>query len=279
MVSRGTGSATSAQGSPPHTLSWQPEGEARALVVLAHGYAEHAGRYDRLAVALAEQGLAVHALDFAGHGRSAGRRGHVRSFAGLVDDLAGFLHSLREAHPRLRCGLFGHSLGGAVSAALCAAEPEVVDALVLSSPYLRHGEQVSPVRLRLAGLLARAFPYVGLERIDVNRLSRLPAQVRAYVDDPLVFHGKAPAHTAMQLFAGFATLERADRITVPLLVLHGNEDRIADPRGSRELADKVSSPDVTYELVGGGYHELLNDLGRERIVERVVDWFLPRLAG
>jgi acylglycerol lipase len=279
VFTRATGSTRSAEGSPLRTLSWLPEGEARGLVVLAHGYAEHAARYDRLAVALAERGLAVHALEFAGHGRSAGRRGFIKSFDGLVSELARFVRSQRGAHPGLRCGLFGHSVGGAVAAALCAAEPDIVEALVLSSPYLRHGEPVGAVKLRLARALARAFPFFGLERLDAGRLSRLPAQVRAYVDDPLVFHGRTPAHTAMQLFAGFGTLERADRIIVPLLILHGNEDRIADPRGSRELAERVSSPDVTCELVAGGYHELLNDLGRERIVERIVDWFLPRLTG
>jgi acylglycerol lipase len=279
VFTRSTGSARSAQGSPLRTLSWLPEGEARALVVLAHGYAEHAGRYDRLAAALAERGLAVQALEFAGHGRSAGRRGYIESFDGLVAELARFVRSQRGAHPGLRCGLFGHSVGGEVAAALCAAEPDIVDALVLSSPYLRHGEPVGAVKLRLVRALARAFPYFGLERLDAGRLSRLPAQVQAYVDDPLVFHGRTPAHTAMQMFAGFETLARADRITVPLLILHGNEDRIADPRGSRALAERVSSPDVTYELVAGGYHELLNDLGRERIVERIVDWFLPRLTG
>jgi alpha-beta hydrolase superfamily lysophospholipase len=279
VVTRRSGSARSTEGAPLNTLSWLPDGEPRALIVLAHGYAEHSGRYDRLAVALAERGLAVHALDFAGHGGSAGRRGFVRSFAGLVADLSAFVRDRRERAPTLRCGLFGHSVGGEASAALCADEPDAVDALVLSAPYLRHGVPVSAAKLRLIRLLAKVLPRLGLERIDARRLSRLPAQVRAYLDDPLVFTRRTEAYTVAQLFAGFETLRRASRIVVPLLILHGTEDRIADPRASRELSELVSSTDVTLELVAGGYHELLNDLGRERIVERVVDWFLPRLVG
>ncbi|MEX2540405.1 MAG: lysophospholipase [Trueperaceae bacterium] len=261
-----------------HTLAWLPEAEPVGLVVIAHGYAEHSARYERLADALSRNGFAVHAIDFAGHGRSAGRRGFVSSFQGLVADLAAFVHRVRAEHPHLRCGLFGHSAGGAVAAALCAKEPDIVDALLLSSPYLGHGEPVGEARLRLVRLLAGVFPRLGVGRVDASRLSRLPAQVQAYLSDPLVFRRKTSAHTVIQLFSGFDVVERAASITVPLLVIHGNEDRIADPGASRLLSQRVSSTDVTFELVAGGYHELLNDLGRERIVERVVDWFQPRLS-
>lgn len=260
-----------------HTLSWLPEGDPLGLVVIAHGYAEHSARYQNLAVALAQKGFAVHAFDFAGHGRSAGRRGYVSSFPALVADLTVFVHRLRSDNPHLRCGLFGHSVGGAVAADLCANEPALVDALLLSSPYLRHGEPVGEGRLRLVRLLARLFPRLGIDRVDAKHLSRLPAQVQAYLSDPLVFRRKSSAHTVMQLFSGFEVLDRAASISAPLLIIHGNDDRIADPGASRALSQRVSSTDVTFELVAGGYHELLNDLGRERIVERMVDWLLPRL--
>lgn len=278
MVSRRSGSFRSSEGLTLHTLSWLPAGAPRAAVVVTHGYAEHIGRYQALGAALAHRGIAVHGIDFAGHGRSAGRRGFVGSFRTLVADLAAFVHSTRAEHGRLKCGLFGHSVGGEVCVSLCANEPEVVDALALSSPYLRHGEPVDALRLRLVKLLARLFPRVGVERIDARRLSRLPEVVQAYRSDPLVFHGRAPAKTALQLMAGFEVLSRADRITVPLLIVHGTDDAIADPEASRELSRLVSAADVTIDLASGGYHELLNDVGGKRMVERVADWFLPRLT-
>jgi acylglycerol lipase len=268
----------SKRGATLHTLSWSPPDDPKGLVVLTHGYGEHAGRYQALATALVDRGFAVRAVNHAGHGRSAGRRGHVESFEGLVSDLGAFVRSVRAELPGLSCGLFGHSVGGAMAAALCAREPAVVDALALSAPYLGHGEQVPDWRLRLVRLLDRVVPNLGVDAIDPARLSRLPAEVAAYRADPLVFHGKVSAHTVLELFGGFETLDRAQQITVPLLVIHGSADRIADPGASRTLAERVSSTDVTFELVDGGLHEVLNDLGRERMLERVIDWLEPRLT-
>jgi alpha-beta hydrolase superfamily lysophospholipase len=268
----------SGRGDTLHTLAWSPAGDPRGLVVLSHGYGEHAGRYQELAAALVGCGFAVRAIDHAGHGRSAGRRGHVESFEGLVSDLGAFVKSVRGERPELSCGLFGHSVGGAVAAALCAREPFAVDALALSAPYLGHADQVPDWRLRLVRLLDRVVPNLGVDKIDPALLSRLPAEVAAYRSDPLVFHGKVSAHTVLELFSGFETVARAKLITVPLLVIQGSEDRIADPAASRTLTERVSSTDVTFELVDGGFHEVLNDLGRERVLERILDWLQPRLT-
>lgn len=279
MATRRSGSIRGRGGLTLHTLSWIPDANPRGMVVLAHGYGEHAGRYGHLALALVEQDIAVHAVDFAAHGRSAGHRGDVNSFEGWVGDLGNFVREMRSQSPELKCGLFAHSFGGSVATALCSRDQDVVDALVLSAPYLAHGEGVSAWRLRLVRLLARSFPNLGLDRVDPNKISRLPAQVEAYRNDPLVFHGKVTARTVTQLFAGFGALNDANRISVPLLILHGSDDRIADPTASGALSRLVSSVDVTFELVADGYHELLNDLGRERVLARVVDWFRPRLTG
>jgi acylglycerol lipase len=247
------------------------------LVVLAHGYGEHAGRYGPLAGVLTGRGMAVHAMDFVGHGRSAGRRGVVESLQDQVADLSAFIRELRGEAPGLPAGLLGHSVGGAVAAALCAREREIVDALVLSAPHLVYGKAGSPIRRLGVDFLARFLPTVGVERIDPRLLSRIPGEVEAYRRDPLVFHGRIPARTARELLGAAGALESAERIEVPLLIVQGGEDRIAHPNGARELSERVSSRDATFELVAGGYHELLNDLGRDRVSERIADWLQARL--
>ncbi|HEX7004193.1 MAG TPA: alpha/beta hydrolase [Trueperaceae bacterium] len=277
MNRRRSGSFKGTGGTTLHTLSWNPEGAPRALVVVAHGYGEHAGRYDELAIELSGRGMAVRALDFAGHGKSGGRKGEVGDLGLLVDDLGSYVESVRKELPELRCGLVGHSVGGAVSALLLERRPRLTDALVLSAPYLRHGEPVSPGRLRIVRALARYFPRLGVDRVDASKLSRLPTEIEAYRNDPLVFHGKASAGTVLELFRGSAAIEHAARLEVPLLLLHGSEDRIADPAASGELARRAGSTDVTFELVAGGMHELLNDLEQERIRERIGDWLEARL--
>ncbi|MEX2535474.1 MAG: lysophospholipase [Trueperaceae bacterium] len=275
---RRSGSFKGGAGLTLHTLAWRPAANARGVVVLAHGYGEHAGRYDDLAGELTGRGFEVHALDFAGHGKSAGRRGEVADFYNLVRDLGAFVDEVRSQTPGLRCGLMGHSVGGAVSAILCSRSPSPVDALVLSAPYLRHGEPVPQRRLRLLQLLARFLPRLGVNRVDPDYLSRLPAEVEAYRNDPLVFHGKASAQTALELLKGVQALELAPHLTVPLLLIHGNQDRIADPVASGELSRRVGVSDMTFELVAGGYHELLNDLEQERIRERIGDWLEARVT-
>lgn len=274
---RRSGSFKGEGGLTLHTLTWRPDERARGLVVLAHGYGEHAGRYDALAQELAGRGLRVHALDFAGHGKSVGRKGEVADFGALVADLGAFIDEVRADDPGLSCGLFGHSVGGAVSAVLCSERQTLVDALVLSSPYFRHGEPVPERRVRLVRRLARLFPRLGVDRVDPEHLSRLPSEVDAYRGDPLVFHGKASARTVIELFEGEKAIERAPQVTVPLLLLHGNEDRIADPAASDEFMKRVGSTDTTFELVSGGYHELLNDFEQQRVRERIGDWLEARL--
>ena len=277
MNRRRSGSFKGADGTTLHTLAWNPEGASRALVVIAHGFGEHAGRYDELAGELTARGMAVRALDFAGHGKSGGRKGEVGDLGLLVDDLGSFIEAARRDQPRLRCGLVGHSVGGAVAALLLEHQQELVDALVLSAPYLRHGEPVPAGQLRLVRALARIFPRLGVDRVDASKLSRLPTEVEAYRSDPLVFHGKASARTVLELFRGSEAIERAEQLQVPLLLLHGSEDRIADPAASGEFSRRVGSTDVTFELVAGGMHELLNDLEQERIRERIGDWLEARL--
>ena len=277
MKGRRSGSFKGSEGTTLHTLSWNPQRETRAVVVLAHGFGEHAGRYDDLAGELTSRGMAVRALDFAGHGKSGGRPGEVPDLDLLVRDLGAFVESVRNEEPRMNCALIGHSVGGAVSALLLERHPALVDALVLSAPYLRHGEPVPEGRLRLVKRLARVFPRLGVDRIDPANLSRLPTEVEAYRNDPLVFHGKATARTVLELFRGREAIEGAANLTVPLLLIHGSEDRIADPSASGELSRRTGSTDVTFELVAGGMHELLNDLEQERIRERIGDWLEARL--
>jgi len=277
VANRRGASFRSHQGHTLRTLSWEPEGEAQGVVVLVHGYAEHAGRYDALAKALTERQLAVEALEFPGHGRSQGRRGEVASFDGLVADLANFVDATGEVYGELPLGLFGHSMGGAVSAQLLALRPDSVKAAVLSAPYLRHGKPVPPVQAQAVRLLAGIAPRLGVQKLDPGELSRIQGEVDAYRNDPLIHTGMVNARTAAQLLQGSKVLNEAQKIRVPLLIIHGTDDRVSHPGGSRELASRVASRDLTLELVEGGYHELLNDLEGNRLTELVADWLMSRL--
>lgn len=268
-----------ADGLTLRAVTWRPAGEPRAAVVLAHGYGEHAGRYGPLARALTRGGYALFALDQRGHGRSGGERARVRDTRVLVRDLDRFAEGVASELPGAPLVLFGHSMGGAVAAELALARPDLFAAMVLSAPYLAPA-RAAPGWLRaVVGALAAVLPGVPVERLDPNDLSRDPSEAAAYAADPLVHHGPVVAVTAAALLAaGERVLRDAGRLALPLLVLHGAEDRIAAPEGSRRLVAAAASADKTHIEFPGAYHEVMNDLDREAFLSAVTAWLDERVS-
>ena len=236
---------------------WLPDGSPRADVVIVHGYAEHSGRYEHVGTLLAERGYAVHAFDLRGHGQSAGRRVFVRSAGEYLDDLDAFL--ARSRTPGRPLFLLGHSMGGTIVTLAVVERAPPLDGLVLSGPALTPNG-TSPLMARIVQVLGRFLPRLRLRQLDAAAVSRDPAVVAAYESDPLVDRGKMYAGTAAAMMRAMRAIDRgATRIETPLLVMHGTEDRLADPQGSRSLHDRASSPDKTLRLYAGLHHEIFNE--------------------
>jgi len=285
-----TETLTTADGLALPTRAWRPAGPApeRAAVVLVHGLGEHIGRYDALAERLAMEGYTVHGYDQRGHGRAEGPRAQVDRFERLVDDLGEVVARVRAAHPGRPIVLFGHSMGGVV--ALRAAQAGVVapDALVLSSPALDVSGGAPGWLRALLSRLAGPFPDLPTRPVDVSAVSRDPAVVAAYRDDPAVFHGPVKARMATELVrAGAAAIAEArasagahaSTDAPPVLIVHGRDDRIADPAASVRLHEALAGRDATLELYDDGPHELFNDPLRERVLDDVLRWLDARLDG
>jgi alpha-beta hydrolase superfamily lysophospholipase len=249
----------------------------RGVVLIAHGYAEHLGRYGDLVAHLAARGIASAALDHRGHGRSGGPRGHCRDFHEVVTDL----HTLAEHAARWWPGtprfLFGHSMGGLIAILYLLRHPETVSAGAVSAPALRlPGDGPRSVRW-VAAVLGRVAPRVPLRTsIDASALSRDPAVGQAYIADPLV-HRRATAGFLRALIAAQAIVRlEAPRLRVPLLILQGDADRVVDPAGAGEFAARLTGP---HELVvlPGYFHELLNEPPAERAqVKAALDGWIDR---
>ncbi len=257
---------------------WEPDGELRAVVVLAHGLGEHSGRYDDVARRLASNGFAVWALDHRGHGRSAGRRVHVERFAAYEDDLELLRRQAMVAHPDLPRVLLGHSMGGAIALGHVIDHPGAFDALVLSGP-LTDAAHGLPAAVVVAGRwLARIAPTLPLIRFDGAAVSRDPAVVQAYLDDPLVYRGRLTAGLGNQLVARTARFpDEVGGLRLPVLVVHGTADRLVPIDTSRELVAQFGSADVTLAEQPGLYHEVLNEPEREAVLTVIIDWIEQRL--
>ena len=260
--------------------AWRPEGAPAAVLAVVHGYGEHGGRYRGLAEVMAAGGYAVHVYDLRGHGRSAGRRGHLGRFTDYLDDTAVFLDAVRREQPARPLYLLGHSLGGLICTAYVEDRPaDSLAGLILSSPFLHLGMPVPPLKLGAARLLSLVAPGVNVgNTVDAAALSHDQEVVRAYGTDPLNHHVATARWAAEVVAAQSAALSAAGRVRLPLLLLFGDADTIADPQASRELFERVASSDKTVHCYEDFYHEIFNEAGRAHVFADLAAWLAARTA-
>jgi alpha-beta hydrolase superfamily lysophospholipase len=247
-------------------------------VVLCHGYAEHARRYDHVAQRFGEAGLLTYALDLRGHGRSSGRRVYLRDISEYTDDFHTLVGIAAADHPDLNRIVLGHSMGGGIVFAYGVEHPDDYTAMVLSGPAVDAKEGVSPVMVVLAKVLGKVVPGLPVEQLPTDAVSRDPEVVAAYNADPLVHHGKVPAGIARALIGVGETMpQRAGALAAPLLVVHGEEDKLIPVQGSRHLVECVGSTDVYLKVYPELYHEVFNEPERAVVLDDITSWMAAKL--
>lgn len=257
---------------------WTPEVAPRAVLVLSHGLGEYARRYDHVAQCFGEAGLVTYALDHRGHGRSGGKRVLVRDIREYTADFDTLVGIATREHHGLKCIVLGHSMGGGIVFAYGVERPDNYDLMVLSGPAVAAQDQVSPLLALTARVLGAVVPGLPAQELDVDAISRDPAVVAAYKDDPLVYHGKVPAGIGRALLQVGETMpRRAPALTAPLLVVHGSEDRLIPVAGSQRLVECVGSTDVELKVYPDLFHEVFNEPEREQVLGDVVSWITARL--
>ncbi|VEG51042.1 lysophospholipase [Mycolicibacterium aurum] len=250
----------------------------RGVVVVAHGFGEHARRYDHVAARFGEAGLVTYALDHRGHGRSGGKRVYLRDITEYTGDFHTLVGIARSEHPELKLTVLGHSMGGGIVFAYGVEHPDDYDAMVLSGPAVDAQDSVPPVKLLMAKVLGRLAPGLPVEDLPADAVSRDPQVVSAYENDPLVHHGKLPAGIGRALIGVGETMpQRAPAITAPLLVVHGDHDRLIPVRGSERLVDCIGSADVHLKVYPGLYHEVFNEPEKALVLDDVTSWIESKL--
>jgi len=257
--------------------AWLPPDPPERVLLLIHGFAEHSGRYEAVGSWFAGRGSAVHAYDHRGHGRSGGRRGHVAHFSELLDDLGGVLEAVGAEHPGLPIYLVGHSMGGLVLAAFLRERRPAVAGAVSSGAALALAERMPRGQLAVARLLRRVTPRLALDAgLDTSALSRDPEVARRYEADPLVFR-RLSVSLAVEMFdAAARTAGGGADIHVPMLLLHGAEDRLCPPRGSRELHATLKASGSALRLYPGLRHEIFNEPEAEDVFRDILEWLRER---
>ena len=250
----------------------------KAILLLVHGAGEHSGRYLHVAEFFVEQGLAVLALDHRGHGHSDGKPGHIDVFDDYLVDLAVFHNEVERRFPGVPIFLLGHSLGGLIACNYLLQQQDRFVGCILSGALIKSDLQPGWVQMGVIQLLALLAPRLGVMQLDASGVSRDAEEVKKYVEDPLVLHGKASARMVRELFAGMGALQAgAAGITLPMLMLHGDADVLTSPDGSRYLHQHISSTDKTLTIYPGLYHEILNEPERQDVLDQILSWCEARL--
>jgi lysophospholipase len=262
-----------------HVTHWLPDGLPKAVVLLAHGYAEHAGRYEHVAERLTDAGYAVYAVDHWGHGQSDGTSGYVPRFSAFTDGMAELLTLVEVNHgdvPRL---LLGHSMGGLISTLFLIERQAAFVGAALSGPAIVPGAPPSRFTVWISRFLSRFFPRLGVLSLDANGVSRDPAVVAAYLADPLVYTGKIGARLGKEFMDAMAAAQAgAPKITLPILFQHGEKDSLASVAGSQYLFDHVASADKTLKIYPGLFHEIYNEPEQDAVLDDLIGWFDAHVA-
>jgi len=251
---------------------WLPDGEPKAVLLVVHGLGEHCGRYSNVVNHLVPLGYALYGLDHVGHGKSDGTREYVKRFEDFTDTLDIYRGMVTQAQRDKPLILYGHSLGGLISTFYLLDHQAGLAGAVLSAPLSRVPENVSAMTITLGRVLSRVAPKAGLLPLDATGVSRDPAVVQAYVNDPLVFHGKTPARLAAEMLRAMQrVMAEAAKITLPVMILQGGADRL-NPGDARFLYNGVSSADKTLKVYEGLYHETHNEPECSVVLHDIEAW-------
>jgi alpha-beta hydrolase superfamily lysophospholipase len=282
---------------------WLPEGEPRATLQVVHGASEHSGRYGRLAAALTARGIAVFAMDLRGHGRTAESTGVGRYGAGgvdtVLDDVEALHRLVEDEHPGLPRVLLGHSMGSIVALAAAERDGARLAGLVLSGPL-----GVNPALADTVGALDAAVAAgLGDQPLDAlgafnqpfepartpfDWLSRDPAEVDAYIGDPLcgdgmpLTHGYAAGMFGLSVRA--AAPEGVARLPegLPVLLLSGQRDPVGgqDAGQVTALAGLMRGRGLPVEqhVYPDARHEVFNETNRDEVTADLLAWLAPRVA-
>jgi len=259
--------------------TWLPDGDPEGILIVVHGLAEHCGRYMNLVNHFVPVGYAVYGVDHVGHGKSDGVRVHVQRFEDFTDTIRTFFGMIKNWHPETPIFMVGHSLGGLIAAVYLLEHPSGLTGAILSGPSVKIPDHISSATIFLGKMFSALIPKLGLVGLDPAGVSRDPAVVEAYINDPLVHGGKTTARLAAEIVRAMKRVSaEGSRISLPILILQGGQDRLVDPSGAQMLYEKVQSKDKIVKVYDGLYHELFNEPEHDQVLSYVEGWLESHLG-
>jgi alpha-beta hydrolase superfamily lysophospholipase len=256
---------------------WLPE-NPRAILFILHGIFEHGARYEHVAKLLNKAQIGVVAFDYRGHGRSPGEMGYIDHWSTLVADTNQWVKAVKSEFGNIPHFIFGHSLGGLLLMSYLAVHKPKFQGVILSSAALKVKEDLSPILQKLAPVLALLAPKLKTIKLDPNLVSRDQVEIDKYINDPLIYHGRIAAQTGNETLKATKTIDSSfQQFNWPVLIMHGTDDGLTEPSGSKVFFEKAGTKDKTLKLYDGCRHELVNELDKEVVLADLKQWILARM--
>jgi alpha-beta hydrolase superfamily lysophospholipase len=224
--------------------------------------------------------VSVFTFDGRGHGKSAIGKpdSFFESYQDYLKDIDALFGKVKSYVPGVPAFIYGHSMGGGLVAAYVLEYKPEAAGVILSSPAIKEAEGTSKLLIAIGGIMSKYFPRFKALKLDASKISRIPAEVEKYLNDPLIYTDPIPARTANELLLMMRSIqERANEFDLPVLLIHGSTDGLTNPKGSEILAGKARSKDKTLKIFPGGYHELINDSDQEEVMDVIIRWLKERI--
>lgn len=268
----------SGNGRQMYCSCWRPNSETEAVLFIVHGLGEHSGRYEEMATTFTDQKISVFSFDLPGHGQSEGRRGHAQSLGQLIEDIELALMKCRSLFLDIPIFIFGHSMGGQLAATFIQkAKSKELSGAIISSPWFELTNPPPFWQLKLIRFLEKIAPQFTLSnKIDSQHISSVKEEVEMYEKDELI-HDKISFRLFNELFNnGIEMLQKESEVKIPVLVSHGDLDKITLPAASKNYQQKLGSYS-TFISWKGSFHEAHHDHEKEKVIQFYVDWIKKNL--
>lgn len=271
-----TGTFSLENGNKVFYRHWKAAGAPKAVMTIVHGLNSHSGYYQWPAEQFIANDIEVYALDMRGRGHSDGERFYIKDYNEITADIDQLINLAATENPGLPVFLLGHSAGGVFSAVYTLMHAQKLNGFICES----FAFELPAPDFALAVLkgISHLAPHAHVLKLKNEDFSRDHAVVEQMNNDPLIKHEIQPTRTIQQLVLADEKLKASMKnFQLPLLILHGTGDKAAKPAGSQYFYAHAGSPDKTLKLYEGHYHDLLNDTGKEMVMNDILEWLKKKI--
>lgn len=287
-MSEGNDYLTASDGVKIFYRYWLPEKVERILVCI-HGACSHSGEFAYFGNYLSSKDVLTYALDLRSNGRSGGERGDIKDIRIQLNDMDEMVSQLKDKWQK-PIYLLGHSLGASYALWYGSEYSEKLAGLVLVAPAIKLKTGFLGVPAPLSDLWK--FPFYSVfkpsEKWDVSR--GWPKRFRESEDGKCILNDEnCVKEFTFRYLINLSKIGRkmclkfASKINIPTLILQGADDELVDPKGAKEIFEKLAAPIKELKIFEGTdhcFHGLFSlrpstkefEQEKQRICQTIYDW-------